>query len=838
MTSIKTTYEASRSEIQGSFNEEDSTLLKPFEVPSTFNLNEDTVEVHFYDFNDRLLQSDYNFKEFGVSRDSFSSPTEINILTLNPEKDVQNRGFVGADIRVIYNFFKNYKKDSNSEYFIKEISPDRTEIKVGSLNTDENYLSSVFSEIIQEINESQYTEPFSINLFENRFYTIINALAFKQGNESVFALKLYNPLEDDISLKDELEIVKIKSNPAAFIVETKTISEKEKQPVLRGPNFDIEVFSNYSNPTEFLNNSNILLSITSSNYESYSSVNQKSSEVSVDYSDYSNFIHFSSAEERLRNFKYKFDLLGGYESSRSLADSITPLSKATASILYYDGLIEGLVGNFDGYERYLYFSSESKAWPKSNSTAPYVNYPSSNATAQAFFDAQLVTASLYDENNSNRLKNTIPQYLVDNTANEPYHLFIDMIGQHFDNLWLYSKGVSERYNNDNRLNYGISKELVGEALKSFGVKIYNSNSTLGDLFAMFSGEQYQTGSEDINFFITSSLTPIPKENYQAEVYKRIYHNLPLLLKSKGTERGLKALLCSFGIPTNLLNVRYYGGVNSESLPFYGPYLSYTSSLDRIRVDNTGSIVEGNTLSEGTSIISRDGKYTYDLHTVELGFSPSDYINTYIVSHSLVPGTYDLDSYIGDPGYFYSSSYTSLDRFALASMTGSFSRYNVYDLARLVKFYDNTLFKMAKDFIPARTNLSTGVIIKPHILDRSKVKRTFATGSHEYYSGSIDTAFVRGSTGASFAAGSTFYRTGFIYFVPLPSGSYGTRRSYTLEARYTGELSGSLITVSTGELNDENILKKNPKTGYSFRIRPLTEIPPDLGFSVTVTHVSP
>jgi len=838
MTVAKTTYKVIQEEGQGSFTQEDSNLLNPFEVPSTFNLNEDRVEVHYYDFNDQLLESEYNFKDYGVSKDSFASPSEITILTLDPEKDVRKKGFVGADIRVVYNFHKVYKKDTNSELFIKEISPDRTEIKIGFLNVDEEYINTVFSEIIQGINESQYTEPFSVNLFNNNFNTIINAVAFQTGTENIYALKLYTPLENSVFLKDKIEIVRAKADQARFVVETKTVLEKDKIPSLRGPNFDIEVFSNYSNPTEYLNNTNILLSITSSNYQSYSSVNEKGSEISVDYSDYTNFIHFSSAEERLRNFKYKFDLLAGYETSRSLADSITPLSKATASITYYDGLIQGLVSNFDGYERYLYFTSESKSWPKSTDSIPYLNYPSSNAVAEAFYEAQLVTASLFDETNVNRLRNTIPQYLIDNPDNEPYHLFVDMVGQHFDNLWIYSKGVSERYNGDNRLNYGISKELVGEALKSFGVKIYNSNSTLGDLFAIFSGETYSTGSEVINQFITSSLTPISKENYQAEVYKRIYHNLPLLLKSKGTERGLKALLCTFGIPTNLLDIRYYGGINSNNLPFYGPYLSYTSSLDRIRFDNTGSVVQGNTLSEGTSIIKKDDKYTYDLHTVEIGFSPTDYINTYIVSHSLTPSTYDLDTYIGDPGYFYSSSYNGLDRFALDTMSGSFSKYDVYDLARLVKFYDNTLFRMAKDFIPARTNLSTGIIIKPHILDRSKVKRTFITGSHEYYTGSIDTAFLRGSTGASFAAGSTFYRTAFLYYVPLPSGSFGERKSYSLEARYTGELSGSQITLSNGELNDDNVFKKNLRTGYTFRIKPLTEIPPDYSFSVNVTHVSP
>ena len=57
-----------------------------------------------------------------------------------------------------------------------------------------------------------------------------------------------------------------------------------------------------------------------------------------------------------------------------------------------------------------------------------------------------------------------------------------MIGQHFDNLWIYTKAITDKYDADNRLDTGISKDLVRDTLKSFGTKLYNSVEDSNDLF--------------------------------------------------------------------------------------------------------------------------------------------------------------------------------------------------------------------------------------------------------------------------------------------------------------------------------------------------------------------
>ena len=50
-------------------------------------------------------------------------------------------------------------------------------------------------------------------------------------------------------------------------------------------------------------------------------------------------------------------------------------------------------------------------------------------------------------------------------SNAKYELFVDMVAQYYDNIWLYTKAITEKYNADNRLDFGISKDLVFYTLK-------------------------------------------------------------------------------------------------------------------------------------------------------------------------------------------------------------------------------------------------------------------------------------------------------------------------------------------------------------------------------------
>jgi hypothetical protein len=152
-----------------------------------------------------------------------------------------------------------------------------------------------------------------------------------------------------------------------------------------------------------------------------------------------------------------------------------------------------------------------------------------------------------------------------------------MIGQYFDDIWVYIKDVTNKYNADNRLNYGVSKDLVAQILRDLGVKIYQNNFSVDNLYSAFlgltpSGSLYNipnitnvlptpTGLEYINLIVTASNTAslVSTDDVNKETYKRIYHNLPYLLKKKGSYEGLRALITTYGIPETILSVSEYGG---------------------------------------------------------------------------------------------------------------------------------------------------------------------------------------------------------------------------------------------------------------------------------------
>ena len=62
-----------------------------------------------------------------------------------------------------------------------------------------------------------------------------------------------------------------------------------------------------------------------------------------------------------------------------------------------------------------------------------------------------------------------------------------MVGQNFDSVWVYIKDVTNKFNADNRLNYGVSKDLVADILRDLGIKIYQNNFSTNDLYSALLG---------------------------------------------------------------------------------------------------------------------------------------------------------------------------------------------------------------------------------------------------------------------------------------------------------------------------------------------------------------
>ena len=160
---------------------------------------------------------------------------------------------------------------------------------------------------------------------------------------------------------------------------------------------------------------------------------------------------------------------------------------------------------------------------------------------------------------------------------------------------------------------------------------------------------------------------------------------------------------------------------------------------------------GNTLSQYISIQQQyisSGSETPDVNALEVAFSPTNEVDDDIIA-SL--GYFNIGEYIGDPRQINTSanSYPDLDALAVDYFKKYSDNYDLVDYIRLIKFFDNSLFKLIKDFVPARTNLRSGVVVKQHLLERNKYPQPQTSWEDVTYSGSIDTAFFSGSTGGTF-----------------------------------------------------------------------------------------
>lgn len=834
-----------------------SAIVDKFAVNKLFASNSSKLEIHVYSLENNLITSNQNFTKYSqLSNSAGAGKDGASNIYLDPVLDAKDLGYERGDVRLLYNFLDNLYSDAKvaSKFFIKEVSSDRTELRLLTFELPNETLISTTRELKTKLLDNSYFSDYKLNFSDNKLVPVINIDSLVEGNEVSVVVKLGKPLPTEFGSNSTLYIEEVISDSVYYEVDADVVEDTIKIPELKGPNYSVEVSSDKNNPTEFFTYTDLFsYPVTNSYYELRSLFNEKGAQLSIDHNEFENFIHFSSAEERLRNFKYKLDLIHSYETSiQSILSSSYTGSGASGSTDYYEGLINGLVENFDHYDNFLYFESGSNSWPKSNTTKPYINRPSTHTSASVYFTNQVASASNYDNTNFDILTNTVPKFIREDSSNEPYLLFIHMIAQHFDNLWVYFKSVSDKYDADNRLDFGVSKDLVKDAIESLGIDLYSGNQNVDNIFAQFIGEGIITGSELITSMSVATsasfhsgsteleyLQPVPKNNYQKEVQKRLYHNLPYLLKTKGTERGLRALINCYGLPDNILSIKQYGGNFISSSTFFGPeYSTTTGSTEKIRLDNTGSVVSGSTLSLYTSIVDKDKKYTDDTHRVDVGFDISRGSNEFI--DATISSSFDLDEWIGDPRNRFDTKYERLDKISRLVMAGSWNWEDITDewqladfnwndvlvyarspkgFVRLLNYFDSSLFRTLKQFLPARTKVNTGAIIQSHKLHRSKAQQVVGSYTQPEYSASLSIANITGSQGGSFELSSSYnFTTNYDDNIVTPIGPV-VKQVRDESPMYNGQFSGSLLISTDGEVGTNNpfLNLAQPQLAFDFTL---------------------
>jgi hypothetical protein len=770
-----------------SYSPSDENLIQSTQIEATFNPSTDYIEYVISTTNNSFQTVDYGYSNYHFPTDGTVVTNSINLIEINPVTDINSKNISSGDYNVYYNFYKSELSSSydNQSYFIKSISSDRTEVIIRYLNPNIGLVTTVDEFKLSLSTNISYFEDFYLNFGDN-ILTVANNIAIDPTTFDII-INLYQPLPSNVDINSPLWVVTKIADSLAFniLFTPEPISPPIVTFGIKGPNFNLNIQDRVNNSTNYTNYTSLLSNtLTSSINQIKSFLDEKGLDISIDYTDFSNFIHFSSAEQRINNFYYKVKQIETYNNELISLSTVT--SSQNSSVIIQQKITD-IITNFDGYEYYLYYDSSSYTWPKSTSTVPYVLYPTGSAQALAWYSSTTGSASLYDSNNQDYLYYVIPEYIRDDSQNDPYISFIQLVGQHYDYIWTYYKDVTNRYNADNRLDFGISKDLVAEALRSFGVKIYQNNFTSKDLFNAFTGfnsgstgiNLSPTGSDLITSYITASyeasVTPI--DDYNKEIYKRIYHNLPYLSKTKGTIPGLRALINCFGVPDTVLRISEFGGRDKDTstYDYFDQQFNYAfNSYYKEAAPNAGV----NWL-ENTFILHPNWNANNNRpESIQLRFKTAGLTNTY-QSQSI----FTITSGSGNGIYskltllYTGSGYTS------ASYSGSTPSAS-YQFAKL-NFYPNTLFPnaTASVYLPFFDEGWWSVMV-----NRSGNTYTLYAGNSLYYDG-YDGNQIGYLASSSITTSSLAW----------PSGSQFVMTQDAPEALYPGV--GSQYTPFTGSFQE-------------------------------------
>lgn len=252
----------------------------------------------------------------------------------------------------------------------------------------------------------------------------------------------------------------------------------------------------------------------------------------------------------------------------------------------------------------------------------------------------------------------------------------------------------------------------------------------------------------------------------------------------------------------------------SSYPFQ--YKSYDREVTAV-VPSTGNTLgnkvrfETQTLVSDLNYRSRATKKSFDTSPVDsnrlgLFFSPTKEINMDII-RSL--GDFNIDDYIGDPSDDYKPTYSKLNQLR----NYYFDRYtlNIYEYIQLVRYIDQSLFNIILSLIPVRAQTSQGLLIEPHILERSKTEWKPSSAVKKDYLTSINVNDVVPS-------GET---KNYLTVIDSKSNTKLTAESKDFEgvilSDTSKELSADNIGMDAAISTEESVLLSGENIGLSFSI---------------------
>lgn len=487
---------------------------------------------------------------------------------------------------------------------------------------------------IQQKYEDKYFSYFKnfLNFGNNKFIPILTHDFLDERKSPTdpltLLIKLGSTLPADIDVKSNCWVSNFGMTPYIFTailqnpIKFKTIK-------ISSPNF--------GTPTQFITTENVnkLYSATDlkmdNSIENSITINKTTAILNTDFSNFSNFIVFSSAFSRINIFKNKITELSNLSSSLSILNT-KYLNSLSSSIIYpyylseknvIDNKTTEIINSFDGYESYLY-----------NSNNYIYSVSSASFISSSFVIKNDNVAFEYDRSNRDSLINNTPDFIIKDSKNEEYLTFLAMIGHHFDNIYTYISALPIERQVRNELSSSIPINTLKEMLISFG---WNVDDIIGGL------DIDEVYLNSLNSPIFDSLS---SQKRLQTIWNRILITLPAIYKAKGTEECVKFLMSCYGLPTSLISIREYGGTDFSNDP--QPTYKLDEKTYMLKFSGVNDYIEGPIPSTTKTVelkfsIENAGSYTNWDRIPLFSVIPSPYSTISNVAWSIdifkVPGQY-------------------------------------------------------------------------------------------------------------------------------------------------------------------------------------------------------
>jgi hypothetical protein len=144
---------------------------------------------------------------------------EIKELFIDPVRDLEVNILNTGIYNINYNFLRN-KLDSSvfSQYYISEISNDRTELRLDTTNLTNDEIKISFDNFSIDFNNSPVFNGFYLNFNSNNLLLATNIALDTTDGKNTILIKLYEPLPPTYDIKTQLWVVEKVSDPLAYQV--------------------------------------------------------------------------------------------------------------------------------------------------------------------------------------------------------------------------------------------------------------------------------------------------------------------------------------------------------------------------------------------------------------------------------------------------------------------------------------------------------------------------------------------------------------------------------------------------------------------------------------------